>query len=185
MKLTKEVKSDIIRSTIKAVFAERQEWIQKCEDTLALAVYNILYPANIQAKMNALPDTFFMQQTVVYVHFLATNRYRFALRLQSSKKISAADDRGCEKPCLELSESDPLIPKIELLRNDKEAIEKDKSALKARLTLLLAGINTKNQLKSEWPEGEVYYKDILPEEKTTNLPAIRGKEITEMIQKLK
>jgi len=184
MKLTKETKSEIIRTTVKKVFAERREWIQAIEDSLALTIYNILYPLPIQAQMNVLPDTFFAQQSVVYVSFSTSGRHRFPLNFQSSKKVSAEDSRGYERPWIELLQTDPLVSKIELLRQDKEIIDKDEKALRSRLDLLLAGINTKKQLETEWPEGAIYYKDILPEEKI-NLPAIRGAEITEMISKLK
>jgi len=185
VKLTKEIKSEIIRSAIKSVFAERQEWIRNRENILAKTIYKTLYPPAIQSKMNALPDIFFAQRGIVYVHIPTFSRYRIALSMQSSRKVSAADSHGYEQPCMEFSESDPMVADIKMLESDKKVLDGDKEMLKSKLNLLLAGINTKNQLKSEWPEGEIYYKDILPEERTANLPAIRGKEITKMIQKLK
>lgn len=185
MKLTKETKYEIIRTVIKKVFANRDSKIKERENILATAIYFILYPLDIQKKMNALPDNFFNQQSVVYVTMSISKRNRIPIYMQSSRKFSGVDSRGYECPYLELADKDPMIADIIKLQKDKDILWNDQCNMKSKLETLMAGINTKKQLEAEWPEGLIYFKDVLPEENTVNLPAIRGAEITEMINKLK
>lgn len=129
MKLTKETKGEIIRVTVKTVFADRNAEIKAREDKLAKEAFCVLYPLEIQKQMDKLPDGFFAQSTVVYIVFPEADKSRrgarIPIRMTSSKKISADDRYGYEKPVLKFAENVPLSDDIRKLIADKEKLEED------------------------------------------------------------
>lgn len=189
MKLTKETKMEIVRVTVKSVFADRNAELKAREDKLAYVSYCALYPLDTRMIMNKLPDGFFAQSAVVYIVFPEADenrrRSRIPIYMTSSKKISADDRYGYEKPVLKFTENVPLSDDIRKLIADKGKLEEDINTLKSKINTLLAGINTSKQLETEWPDGKVYYEGILPVPRIATLPAVRGAEITEIISKIK
>lgn len=183
MRLTNDLRDKIVRSAVQKVFAERRNDLKKEDGKLAMLVYDILYPKDIQNRMNALPAEFFNQSSHVYALDSATSRSSeyIKLTLTSSRRISARDN-SWKAPCLTIHSVDtPLACRIRTLVKKQGKCDLDQANLETHLRRMLAGIHTLKQLQAEWPDGADYYAGVTPTPPVINVPAIRGVDITAMI----
>jgi len=185
MKLSMDMRDRIANKVLDLTLKEREQALAAEEDALAVEVYSRIYPAEIQEKMDALPDEFFAQQSEVYVEdALNPSLNPIILKMSSSRKVSAHDSITWRSPRLAMSsraKKDRVVTdRIQNLISGRQRLNKDRLRLRETVRSFLEGFNTTAQLEKEWPDWTLYY-DIVPAP-AAKPPAIRGAEIQHLIK---
>ena len=180
MKLTKEMKHKIREKAIQMTFAERSEALAKESNRLAELVYTALYPPEIVAAMNRLPEEFFSQTrsfavkiSKQYVHVNLTSSRRIGAHHQYRSYIEYAPENG------------EILTSAQRLVQERTRLEADTEILRAELRTLITPITTMKRLRELWPEGEEFYKSFDAAPPKDNLPAVDVPTLNSLMQRMR
>jgi hypothetical protein len=181
--LTNERRDSILCNAQDLTFAARREAIKQESNRLAELAYSHLYPADVQAKMNALPVEFFSQTSTIFA-YLPGNGDSVNLDLISSRRVGACD-REWRRPAYYLVTGSAVTECVVKLKADRGQLAQDVNTFKSELRRFLAGITTVKKLKEVWPEGEEFYKHLLGDDAPKNALAVRPETINALIGSMK
>lgn len=173
MRLTNDIKLQIRGKAVSETFDKEQEELKIEEHKLAEECYYSVFDKELIKKISKIPEEWLRQCDCLM--FTATTGYRF--RLNAAKKFITPANNGCSTLGVLSAE---LTEKVIALDNKKNEYSKRRWDITDKITVLLSGIKTVKQLKQLWPEGEVFYKDFIVENKNT-LPAIQTSEINKIL----
>ena len=171
-KLTNLMRDGIHQALMKRAYVERKEDLQERERVLAAALYEHVYEAETQAKMAALPDSFFCQSGVVGAEF---NGKFGRLSMRDYKPISYLHSRS-HTPCLAQFDGDHrLTHGYQQWKKESDQLDEDIRKLEAEARAILNSCTTVKRLCEIWPEVCPLLKElgISIEQEKCLLPAVR------------
>lgn len=185
MRLTNDMRDSITRSAVEGTLSKRAEWLKRESSALAGLVYDRIYQPIEQTQMSVLTDGFFYERSEIYVQLPKSLKSgdRILLNLTSSKRI-AAKHNCYREPCWKCEEDNAVVRRILNYSDKLQKYKDDEQELRSSIRRMLAGIMTVKRLEEEWPQGLPYYQNKKPMPPTKNVPAIRGTDITKMMELL-
>lgn len=172
MRLTNEIRNNIINSVIIDVFKTRTEANKAMLQELALQCRDKLLGKHKDAFFS-LPSDFVKNSHYIHVNI---DGMSFNLHFSDSyKKIP------CPNTTLVLKKNSLLGKKVFQTKNDEDTIFKEKTNLRKDIKALVYSFNTTKQLVEAWPEAKPY----IPAESTITALTIRPEDINKQIKKAK
>ena len=164
MKLTNEIRRDIVDAAIDYGYKDRKETLDKEE----LYWYNTLYTNEFKgclSVLDQLPTNWFK-----LVKSYSVNANGWIIYLKGpERKYPMRNSSGC--PYV-ISVPSEFIDDIQKFSINKEKYNSDRNSDYSALYGKLLSINTTNQLKESWPEGLPFYKKYLEMDKKKQLVAV-------------
>ena len=176
MKLTKEMKQQIVRRVKTETFAERKAAQKVSENEIAKQIRRDLIGNENLIKMESLPQNFFPGEHGVYVTLSGDYHGRTYLSFGELLPVPEFMSNGHYSKL-----TSEQIKNVQLLNKQQDGIDKDSSELERKINAILSSVNTVKQLLDKWPEANLYF-DI---PKPTNPPAIPITDLKSMIEKMK
>lgn len=186
VRLTKEMREDIVANVVKSTFAKRASAIEKENQEIAEMIYKEVVGDHI-LSVSCLPDGFMptVKEIIVYVGprwnekktFEMLDRKRFPNQFIKDYLKAYKPSEG--NPDLSAS----LIKKISshMLKIDK--INEDKDNLRSSVRSIVQSVTTIKSLLEVWPEATKYIPERVTKE-PKQLPALPIADLNEMIKKL-
>lgn len=166
MKLTKEMRVDIISRCIKATFAKRIEKHNTNRVKLGDALYQRAYGAAEKIAAKLPREWQYTTGAVTIQHDGFSHRYLIKPEPNVAKgelklsRLRLAPHTGVLY--IKVTKEDELYKQADDVARAEVAIHKDSEALKDKLTRMLASISTDKQLMEMWPEGKKFFPDFTP-----------------------
>lgn len=182
-RLTEELRHSIRNAVLDGVLKKRQEALSVEEDALGQLVYDRIYEPIIQSRMKDLPDEFFYRKSTVYARIDGTGLFA-ELTMKTPRPVAAADGGSYQRPLFKFTEENGITTRLRKYLTDKAQFSKDRRALRDHAYSLLKGCVTVKQLCERWPEGEVYFKEVLGSEPITNPPVVTADGLRNIIANL-
>lgn len=163
----------ILNRAIEHAFGKREENLKKIEQAFAEDIYNDTYSPDTQAKMKALPASFFKKVSHILCRFSSDDdNVEF-----SEKKIIAYKHYDSVAKVYE--DSHPLSIRYFEIKKIKKQFQQERSDAIYTTRSLLESVNTIGQLLDTWPEAEIFVSDLI--NKTPYLPTHPIAKLNEML----
>ena len=166
MKITKEMRADIIDRCIKATFAKRVEKHNASRVKLGDALYQRTYAAAEKLAAKLPREWQCTTGAVTIQHDGFSHRYTSKPDPNVAKgelklsRLRLAPHTGTLY--IKVTKEDELHKQADDVARAEVAIHKESEALKDKLTRMLSSISTDKQLMEMWPEGKKFFPDFTP-----------------------
>lgn len=166
VRISNYMKEQVISRLLKHAFEEREKSLQAKWYALGDAVYQDLYPADLQKKMNALPAGFLPMDDDVRVSFggnftrVYFGENRLLARSHQSNAARVYDDKH------------PLSVRHDAYRSAKDQLEEETRKAKSSAQAILDSVTTLKKLIEVWPEVEPFVEDFKQTDSGRYLPAL-------------
>lgn len=173
-RLTNYMRDEIINKLIEHRFSEHEKELQKQGHILGLAIYDDIYPPEIQKAMAALPNNFLPLQFYICCNF-------------GSKFAQVYF--GCEKPVAYKHSyssakvynfSDPLSDQFFKLRDERKELKDKKDIARETAQSILYSVHTVKKLLQVWPECQPFVETVASVPKPM-LPALPIADVNAML----
>ncbi len=181
MKLTKEIKANIVENAVRGTLGDRLKQLETERNALAEIIYNAVYPADIQAAMAKLPDTFFVENA--NMRFMLDGKHEHDVTLNSSRKVGAVHSYRYNSPLLEVSTTNAMGQRFLAYTTARKQYYDDRIKLRDAMEALLAGISSIKKLLEVWPEGRAYYAAYL-DGPLPNAPTVTATAVIAMMAEM-
>lgn len=171
VRLSNYIKETVISSLLSHAFDEREKALDKEWFALGDAVYQDLYPEDVQKKMKALPSGFLPVDDDVRVSFggdftrVYFGENRMLSRAHQANAARVYDDKH------------PLSVRHAAFRKAKDALSLEKSGAKSSAQAILDSVTTVKKLIEVWPEVEPFVKQFQQTDTGRYLPALPIKDL--------
>jgi len=167
MKLTKNLKHDIVEIVINKTFEKRRIALVKQEAALFREAIKQLIPSEFKPTQKT--ENWYPTTSQVTFQVESSTRSMINLHGDATPIPNYLNDTYYNRVLTKFSVlSFNLQGKITRFEKAYDRFENDKDALKDKLRTLLETVNTSKQLKKSWPDIEKYYHFPDP---AKNLPA--------------
>lgn len=168
MKITKEMKANIVRDVLKFKFKAAEDKIAEMRTVFADALYAHFYGKD-EAQARAMPKRWFAYDDTIRIT-CASYSYNYVVNLGThiepkddvvSSILRMTKDRpfpACEKE-VKIDDKHPLWRQSQEIVKAHVKMMKDRTELRRKMYALLASCNTLKQLEAAWPEGKRFYPD--------------------------
>jgi len=169
MRITNEMRQDIIDKCVKDTFAKRTAALAAARTKLADALYTREY-GKVAALVAKLPDgwvNYYSELSIKHPDFTHRNRYS-TLGLDTPPEASArfkmtkSQPWPLHKPDVTVDKAHPLYDRAKALATTDIELENERRALRSKLITLLASVTTDKQLQETWPAGKKWFPAFDP-----------------------
>jgi hypothetical protein len=160
-RLSKSLREHIVEQLLHKKFDAAEQALEAREASLALEVYNDIYPSYVQEQMNALPEGWLAESTVLAVTF--NGQYdRFDLSKPGKRFLACTDSYTAKR-----YECTHALTKVrDRIKRDGEALKQSRRELRSKLLGTLESFRTVKKLVAEWPEVIPYIPAWTPTQTT-------------------
>lgn len=157
LKLTKTMREEIQTKILKHAFQEREEELNKRLSTIALRVYEDIYPKKQREAMDALPKGWLPSRNQVTAKMGKDQEYYKTFRLEKNVCVPYTDIHSCSKV---YDDEHPLAVLYQKYVADKDAFSKEWQDMKRRTWATLESVTMTGKLKALWPEIEKFVTEV-------------------------
>ena len=174
MILTNHMRAKIANAAIADAFGKRETALATAEDLVAVKTFEHLIPAKNRAAMAVLPEDYFPMRSVVKVNVGGRS-----IELKAAKDVRFPYKYEWSRIAVFLPDHEIAIEIDQHLRAKEKLAEEKKTAL-AAVEALLRSVTTVEKLRTVWPDGEPFYRDVTPAPKPS-LPALVVDDVNKML----
>lgn len=178
MKLTQDIREQIIRKAVKHTFKQRDDIHYAAKSRLAEDVYDHVVGPHLTI-VNALPAGFFIESSQVNATF--DGRSRMQIWMKSTRRIPASGT-GYAGNLAHFDKHHPFTQRYNELELSEKKINADKEVLTRELKNLLSRVTTAKRLIEVWPEGEQFTPVVA--QPIENPPAVQAQGLNDLINRL-
>ncbi len=152
MRLTNTIKDQILKNIIFDAFSGREKAIAKVGTQLADDIYSSYYN-QYKAKMDALPETFFISKRSIMFNI---DGYCHTLEMSNTRLFAQCHNHGY------IMIYDPdLAKRFKATYKDQTELDKDIKELRSKVMAIVSSATTDKELVEAWPEAEKYIPLII------------------------
>lgn len=174
MRLTQEIKGNIVNKAIADKYEPIVADMLKREHKLAQQCYNSVYTKSVRDAVAVVPEGWFRLDSC-----LRFNAGGYDVRLEAGEKYRTPHQTSCYR----LGNIDgELADKVKKLVEEKKSTNDEANRDRTKLAGFLAQFNTFKQLHTSWPEGKKFYEKYDIENPVkAGVPAVITEEINSML----
>jgi len=180
IRLTEERRTLIRNRVITSAFAARDAEVAAEKTALGDMVYDSLYSGPLKQKMEALPAGYLPDTSGLRVQFGASSTGYVYVNFSSQRRVSNNHSRHT---AANYENDDAKTIAFYATQLKEQAIEKEKHALRNKVSSLLASVNTVKKLNEVWPESAEFTEGM--GQLINTLPAIIPAELNALIASAK
>lgn len=170
VRLTKELREQIVHALMERAFKDREAALDKVEADLAMDVYREAYPARIRKAMTALPQGFFPTTSSIFAK-LGGDVVNLDLHDKPHQLLSYEHDRGYRACITVLDARHALTERYRDWNRDKVKLQQEQAQAKREARAAVESASTVSRLIAIWPDVAPIVNGLLPAK--PSLPAIQ------------
>lgn len=175
-RLTNLTRDSIANAAAAFGFDQKQEEIDKYEDTLAREAHAYVFDKNEIAAVNQLPECWVARLNKLKLNVAGE---RIDLRV-SGHGLPVPHKFAYGYGVAGVIPPGDLCDRIQAHARNKEEVKRQRKSAQQKVRLMLDGVSSIKKLREVWPEGERFYSiyDAAP---APSAPAIRVEEINNVL----
>lgn len=183
MRLTQNLRKEIIRNAMAVRFDKLQKALFAEEKALGLKVYDHFVTPKIAAAIKTLDDSgmvfFNNRQTVLTVD---VNHYKHDLHFDGAARVMPHNwARGFSLSVRDAGAAGALAKEVEMFDRKRKDFYEERKKAEVQLTALLKSVFSTETLAKVWPEGAKLYSSPPLPKVMAGLPAVQIAELNKMI----
>lgn len=152
--ITESIRQKIKRAALDHALAEREKTLRKDESLLGCQVYDSLISQEVRRILRRLPSGWLRANNAFTVVLLSGQRHRLTVESALPLPIDAYHgDLG-------VVQDETLAVRVVAHVENREALRDERRELISKLDTRLSSVRTLSQLRSVWPAGEPFYRDL-------------------------
>ncbi len=180
MRLTKDLKSEIVANAIRSTFKDRLAAMESDKSDFADEVYRFVVGEHEQA-INDLPEGFFSRTKTIRA-FFGDNNNPEEFNMTEVRRTPYLLGPRWSSDSMRIKDT-KIVEALKKLSKKRIQLNKDIDTLKTTLNGVVNSVSTIKRLQEVWPESTPFIPAWAKEEK--NLPAVIAKDINQLIKKMK
>lgn len=170
MRLTKEMREEIIAKAMAAAFDKRDKAHDKATTALADALYAHEYPG-VEKIVTKLPQGFCNRSQHISIEAAGFGwRRHEGLKPDSIKMSKERPVPHYRHAGIKVGGAHPLNDQAQAVADEYQVIKRDKEALRAKLSAMVYAVTTVPKLLEAWPECEKFVLAGAPKVSTSLVP---------------